>query len=153
MKRLLLLVLVVSSLSFTQLREPMQRRPIEQLESLKKVRMLEAVKLDEQTGVKLINRYSKNRETIWELELERRKIMDKLAEQLQANASDADLQKIFDELVAVEKKITDVRLNYLNELKEILTPKQMAEYLVFERNFAKEIRNAARGIRRERGEE
>ena len=150
MKRLILLALVLSSASLAQLREPYQRRPIERLESLKKVRMLEAIKLDEATGVKLVNRYTKNRETIWDLEKERREIMDKLAAQLQSNAADAEFQKTFEELLAIERKITDVRVNYLHELKEVLTIKQVAEYLVFERNFAKDIRDIMRDIRGER---
>jgi hypothetical protein len=111
------------------------------------------MKLNEETGIKLISRYSKNREHIWGLEQERRKIMDKLAAQLQANTTDAEYQKTFEELLFIEKKITDIRLNYLNELKEVLTSKQMAEYLVFERSFARDIRDVAREIRREKGEE
>ena len=153
MKRLILLVLVFSSASLAQPREPYQRRPLERLESLKKVRMLEALKLDEETGVKLINRYTKNRETIWDLEKERRTVMDKLAAQLQSNATDTEFEKTFEELLAVEKKITDVRVNYLQELKEVLTTRQVAEYLVFERNFAKDIRDIIRDIRKERGNE
>ena len=153
MKRLILLVLIFSSASLAQLREPYQRRPLERLESLKKVRMLEALKLDEETGVKLINRYTKNRETIWDLEKERRTVMDKLAAQLQSNATDTEFEKTIDELLAVEKKITDVRVNYLQELKEVLTTRQVAEYLVFERNFAKDIRDIIQDIRKERRKE
>ena len=111
------------------------------------------IKLDEATGIKLVNRYTKNRETIWDLEKERRGIMDKLGAQLQSNAPDNEFQKTFDELLVVEKKITDVRLNYLHELKEVLTARQMAEYLVFERSFAKDIRDIMRDIRKGRENE
>ncbi|MDD8018456.1 MAG: hypothetical protein PHP42_08785, partial [Bacteroidota bacterium] len=43
---------------------PKGQRPMEKLESYKKVRMLETMKLDEETGLKLVSRYNKHREVM-----------------------------------------------------------------------------------------
>jgi hypothetical protein len=125
--------------------------PMERLESFKKVRMLEELKLDEQTGIKLVSKYSAHRKAVRALEGSRFELIEKLQAMLNAGASDADFQNIYNQLGDVEKSITDTRIKFISDLKEILTTKQIAEYLVFEMNFAKDIRNILRdGQKRER---
>ncbi len=126
------------------------QRPMERLESYKKIRMIEALKLDEETGLKLVKRYNKHRETIKDLEGDRANLIDKLESQLSANASDADLQKTFNEFFEMEKKIGEARKKYIEELKEIFTNKQIAEYMIFERNFMKDLRNVVKDVQKER---
>jgi hypothetical protein len=38
----------------------------------------------------------------------------------------------------------------LAELKEVLSNKQIAQYIVFERNFVQELRQAVRDVQRDR---
>lgn len=140
----LLIGLVLPLAALSQPRERMKQRPMERLELYKQVRMLEAMKLDEQQGSKLVARYHKHRGAMKELEQERAKILDKLEAQVQSDASDVDYQKTFNELIDIEKKMIDARLKYLTELKDILTTKQIAEYVIFERSFARDIRDVVR---------
>ena len=126
------------------------QHPMERLESFKKIRMIEALRLDEETGLKLVKRYNKHRSEVKDLEQERSNLIDKLDSQVRSNASDGDLQKSFNEFYEIEKKITDAREKYLNELKEIFTNKQIAEYMVFERNFMKDLRNMVKDVQKER---
>jgi hypothetical protein len=127
-----------------------KRHPGERLESYKKVRMIEALKLDEETGLKLIARYNSHRKSIKELEKERGEIMDKLESRVQNSGSDDDFQKTFTDLLNIDRKITDTRKKYLEELKEIFTNKQIAEYLIFERNFMKDLRNVVNDVQKQR---
>ena len=126
------------------------QRPMERLESFKKIRMIEALQLDEETGLKLVKRYNNHRTSVKELEQDRSNLIDKLDSQVRSNASDGDLQKSFNEFFEIEKKITEAREKYLNELKEIFTNKQIAEYMVFERNFMKDLRNVVKDVQKER---
>ena len=126
------------------------QRPMERLESFKKIRMIEALQLDEETGLKLVKRYNTHRALVKDLEQERSNLIDKLDSQSNSNAGDVELQKSFNEFFEIEKKITAAREKYLNELKEILTNKQIAEYMVFERNFMKDLRNVVRDVQKER---
>ncbi|MFA5832265.1 MAG: hypothetical protein WDA22_02205 [Bacteroidota bacterium] len=126
------------------------QRPMERLESFKKIRMIEALKLDEETGLKLVGRYNKHRESVKELEEDRTKIIEKLDEQVRSNATDSDLQKSFNEFFEIEKKISDARKKYLEGLKEIFTNKQIAEYMIFERNFMKDLRKVVKDVQKER---
>ncbi len=150
MKKIVLLVLVSTVALMGQMRTPMGKRPMERLESYKKVRMLETLKLDEDKGLKLVNRYNQHREGVRDLEEERKEILDKLEAKVTDNASDAEIQKSFNDLIEIEKKMFNAREKYLNELKEILTTKQVAEYLLFERSFARDVRDIMREGQKER---
>lgn len=130
--------------------ENMRPRAMERLESFKKVRMLETLKLDEQTGLKLVNKYTKHREMVKDIEQQRSKIIDKLEEQVKGNVSDAEYQKTFSEFIDIESKIAEARGKFLIELKEILTSKQIAEYMIFERNFARDLRDIMKDLQKER---
>ncbi len=127
-----------------------RRRPSERLESYKKVRMIEALKLDEETGVKLINRYNEHRKGMKQLEKERGEAMDKLESQFQSSVADAEFQKTFNELFDIERRISEARKKYLESLKEIFSNKQIAEYLIFERNFMKDLRNVVNDVQKQR---
>ncbi len=150
MKKIVLLFLVSTVALMGQMRTPMGKRPMERLESYKKVRMLETLKLDEDKGLKLVNRYNQHREGVRDLEEERKEILDKLEAKVTDNASDAEIQKSFNDLIEIEKKMFNAREKYLNELKEILTTKQVAEYLLFERSFARDVRDIMREGQKER---
>ena len=127
-----------------------KRRPSERLESYKKVRMLEVLKLDEETGLKLINRYNDHRKNMKELENERGEVMDKLEAQVQSSVSDGEFQKTFNELFDLDRRMMDNRKKYLESLKEIFSSKQIGEYIIFERNFMKDLRNVVNDVQKQR---
>ena len=144
---------LMSTVLYAQPTGPMGERfrpQMERLERYKKIRMVEAMNLDEETGVKLVSRYNKHRERMQELESERSLLIDKLDEQARSNANDKDLQRSFNEFFEVDRKISEARKRFLEELKEIFTHKQVAEFIVFERDFMKDLRKAAREVQKER---
>ena len=123
---------------------------MERLQNLKKIQMLETMKLEEKVGLTLIDKYNKHRDEMRSLEGQRSDLIDKLESQLQANASDSEFQKTFSALSDIDKKIAEERQKYLTDLKEILTTKQIAKYIVFERDFARHLRNIMRDVQRDR---
>ena len=127
-----------------------QRPAYDRIESFKKVRMLESLKLDEEQSAKFIARYNKHQDTMHGFEKERNELVDKLDVQSKSDAGDDDYSRTFNLLLDVDKKISGERLRFLTELKEVLTNKQIAEYIVFERNFVQELRQAVRDVQRER---
>lgn len=147
----LLLVSIMAGLVFAQPPEGMgNRRAMERLEHFKKIRMVEALDLDDETGVKLVSRYNKHRERMKDLESERKEVIGKLESLVGGNAAEGEYQKCFTELNETEKKIADVRKRFMDDLKEVLTTKQIAQYLIFERDFMKDVRNAVKDVQRER---
>jgi Spy/CpxP family protein refolding chaperone len=132
------------------LHTPGQRPAMERVESLKKVRMVESLKLDENQSMKLIARYNKHRETIHSFERESGTLFDKLEAQIEADASDGEFNQTLAALMDIEKRKFEARTKFIDELREVLTPKQIAQYVVFERNFARDLRDAVRDVRLER---
>ena len=126
-----------------------QRPAMERVESLKKVRMMESLKLDENQSVKLFARYNNHREMMHALENESKDLFDKLESQIKANASDAEFNQTFNALFDLDRKKFEARSKFINDLRDVLTTKQVAEYVAFERNFARDLRQAVRDVRME----
>lgn len=127
-----------------------QRQAFERVESFKKVRMMETLKLDEDQSVKLIARYNSHREKMQDLDQEANVLFDKLESLIQSNASESDYNQAFAAVRDYERRRSEERQKYYNDLKEVLSPKQLAEYMVFERNFARDLREAVREVKMER---
>lgn len=160
MKKIIILILLTLPIAFAsaqfgrmgKMNEEHRAAALEKIENYRKLRMVEVLKLNEETSVKLIARYTKHREAVRNFEKDRMAVVDKLETLLASNSSDADYNKAFNELNEIEKKMYEARSKYLTEIKEILTAKQVAEYLVFERNFMRDIREIARDIQQNRKE-
>ncbi|MBI3586777.1 MAG: hypothetical protein HY088_06575 [Ignavibacteriales bacterium] len=128
----------------------MRRPPQERVEQFKKIRLMEVLQLDEQTSIKFFARYNKHSESFRENRMKRNEALDQIALLRKTNASDKDFEKIIQEVRSLDAQLTDVWLKYLDELSEILTTKQMAEYLAFERNFTQNLRDLMNEIQKER---
>jgi hypothetical protein len=127
-----------------------EQHAMDRIESWKKVRMLESLKLEENQSVKFIAKYNKHQDTMHGFEKERNELVDKLDTQSKSDAGDDDYDQTFNSLLDVDKKMSGERVRFLAELKEVLSNKQIAQYIVFERNFVQELRKAVRDVQRER---
>jgi Spy/CpxP family protein refolding chaperone len=150
-------MLFVSLLPMTaaqaQKRNPAKEdRPgLDRIESFKKVRLLEILKLDEATSAKFMARYNRRMEKMRAAEGVRGEIVDKLEQQVASNASEADLAQTFAALADQEKKMFEKRVTFISDLKEILTPQQVAQFIVFERTFNRDLRNIVRDVQKSKG--
>ena len=143
--------LVTSSLLAQAERGDHSQRPAyDRIESYKKVRMLESLKLDEDQSAKFLARYNKHSEVMHGFEKDRNDLVDKLDSQAKSDAAEEDYNQTFNALLDVDKNISGERIRFLSELKEVLSSKQIAQYIVFERNFVQELRQAVRDVQRER---
>lgn len=143
--------LVTSSLLAQQEHADRSKQPAyDRIESWKKVRMLESLKLNEDQSTKFIVRYNKHSESMHAFEKERNDLVDKLDTQSKSDAGDDDYNQTFNALLDIDKKISGERIHFLDELKEVLSNKQIAQYIVFERNFVQELRQAVRDVQRDR---
>jgi len=127
-----------------------QQPAMDRIESWKKVRMLESLKLNEDQSTKFIVRYNEHSEAMHGFEKERNALVDKLDTQSKSDAADDDYNQTFNALLDTDKKISGERLRFLAELKEVLSNKQIAQYIVFERNFVQELRQAVRDVQSDR---
>lgn len=150
MKRTILAFLAIaflSAMSFSQ--GFMGQRWRERVLEFKKVRLLEILKLDEQTSVKFLNKYTQFSRDVDEIELEKERIVNEIEIKLRRGDKD-DYDKLIQDLVDLGKKEYDLRLSFYKELKQILTEQQIAQVIVFERNFRREFMETVREMQRER---
>lgn len=135
-----------------EMQGPVQMRgmPGERIEQFKKVRMLEALKLDEETSVRFISRYNKHQEEMKDLEQQRRELLGQLRALRQSNASNTDLEKALADLRSLQDKLIQARQRYIDDLKQVLTSRQIADYVIFEENFVQNLRDIMRDMQRER---
>ncbi|MGA9406937.1 MAG: hypothetical protein WBW71_07375 [Bacteroidota bacterium] len=127
-----------------------QKPAYDRIESWKKVRMLESLQLNEDQSAKFITRYNKHAKAMHDFEKERNDLVDTLDEQSKSDVGNDEYDRSFNALLGIDKKISGERVHFLTELKAVLSDKQIAQYIVFERNFAKELRQAVRDVQRER---
>jgi len=114
-------------------------KPKERIKQIKKMKLLEVLKLSEEEADKFLVRY-----TSWENKIEDQKeILDKtsddLFEALKDDASIDEIMKLSQKLLTENEKFTNMQIDKLKAMKEILDDKNYAKYLVFEDRFFKEL--------------
>jgi hypothetical protein len=150
MRFLSVLIGVVVSVALAQ-EPPMFRGPgAERVEQFKKIRLMEVLKLDEETSLRFFARYNKHQEELRGIALKRDSLLDQLELYRRRTVSDAEYEKVFKSLVVLGHEAVKVREKFVTELKEVLNAKQIADYLVFERRFYENLRDIMREMQRER---
>ena len=134
---------------FAQETEPM-RGPAAKIEQLKKVKMLEALHLNEDVSARFITRYSKHLDDIKEVNQKRIDYIDHLQDLLKNNGAEKEINSTIGNITDCENKIAEIRVKFVEGLKDVLTTNQIAEYIIFERNFNRNLREMIRDITRER---
>lgn len=130
-------------------REQMQKTR-ERIRTLRMWKLTEALSLDEGTASKLfpiLGKYEKKRE---ETENKLRQDMRALREALQEE-DEAGLRAIIGRLEEHHKALQRLKDEERGELKEILSVKQQARYILFQMDFNREIRRMIRDARERRG--
>ncbi|HEY6953507.1 MAG TPA: hypothetical protein VI758_13960 [Bacteroidota bacterium] len=148
---LVLAVAVVCCVAVTYSQDgPNQFRAQQRVEQFKKLRMIEALKLDEETSVRFFAKYSKHEDALRGINKERNDLIDRLQEMRKSNADAAGMEKLFHELTALDSKQAEARQSFLEDIKSVLSTQQIADFIVFERDFARNIRQLMQEMARER---
>jgi hypothetical protein len=125
----------------------------QRIEQYKKVRLLEVLNLDEEKSARFLTRYDKFTKETYDLMKKQRDLVDELDKKLKNNASDQELSATIEDILNCNEKIAETRTKYFHGLNDILTNRQIAEYMVFEREFARNIREVMHDLARDkRGE-
>lgn len=112
-----------------------------QIELIRMWRLTEELHLTEETGAKLfpiLRTYDEKRIT---LQKERQNIMDQLRKALQDEATpDEAIEATMETLDNNASAVSDLLRQQREELKGILSPRQQAKFILFQRDFHREIR-------------
>ena len=152
MKTTFMLAVFVASLAglaFGQ-GQPNQFRAGQRVEQFKKLRMIEALKLDDDTSIRFFAKYSKHEDAVRDINKERDDLIDQLQDMRKSDADGAKMEKIFDDLTALDTKQAEERQRFLGDIKTVLTTRQIADLIIFERNFARNVRQLMQEMTRGR---
>ncbi|TAK56342.1 MAG: hypothetical protein EPO24_11335 [Bacteroidetes bacterium] len=123
--------------------------PPERLERFKKMRLIEVLKLNEEESVRFFAKQNAHEEKVRDFMKERNDALDVIGDALD-NASTKDLQKIADKVLEIDERIFRERQRYQEDVRKLLTLEQFAKFLLFERDFGKQVRDVMEGMVKER---
>lgn len=142
---LIVLVLCGGSVAAAQpAMPPPDQRPMERIERLRKVRLIEMLDLKEDQSIRFFARMNDHNKARQELKRQKGEVLDRIERLVRNHADDSEFDKEYPEVRAIDAKLAEENWNFFDGLKDILTPEQRGKYLLFERHFEVELREAMR---------
>ena len=105
--------------------------PAQRVEQFKKLRLIEALKLDEEASVRFFAKYAKHEETMRKINVDREALVNSLEGMRKPGAADAEIDKVVKELIGMDARVTEERTRFYDDIKGVLTMKQVADLFVF----------------------
>jgi len=130
--------------------QPGQFRAAQRVEQFKKLRMIEALKLDDETSIRFFAKYSKHEDAVRDINNQRNDLIDQLEDMRKSDTDGPKMEKIFGDLAALDTKQAEERARFLDDLKTVLSTQQIADLIIFERNFARNVRQLMQEMARGR---
>jgi len=151
----LLLTITLVLIAFTARASAQEALPFEgpaaeRIEQYKKIRLMEFLKLDEETSIRFFSRYNRFVEDLRALNDRKNSYIDELQVMVRRDGSERDFQEQFGQLEALGVESMELRKQYLEDLSALLPAKKVAAYIVFERNFYRNLRDLLRESAKER---
>lgn len=109
----------------------------EKIQEIKLEKLTKKLELDETTKNTFIDKYKAFSSSMKELNQKRAKTYKLMTENIESSNG---LDSIVNQLIANEEQINQKREDFVKDMKLILTSKQLAKMIVFERKFNNEIK-------------
>lgn len=123
---------------------------VERIEQLKKVRMIEALDLTEDQSVRFFARLNENNKAKEDLHQRKMAALDKLERMVRNEVDSDEYRKVFPEVTERDKDIQALDARFFDGLGDILSEDQRARFLLFDRQFHRELQDALQTIQRRR---
>ena len=129
---------------------PDDQRGWERIEQLRKVRLIEVLDMKEDQSIRFFARLKEHDAVRHDLMKEKDATLDKVEQLLRDHASPDAFTTVFEEAASIDTRIQDERKKFFDSLSDILSVEQRAKFLIFERRFERELRDAFREAQRRR---
>lgn len=151
MRTLILAALIALPVALPAQPGPPWHRSVERVEQLRKMRLVETLGLGEEESVRFFARLREHDARIGDLRKEKNDLLDRLDRLIRNEAAAEDLRKLFPDVLAAEGRIAEEQRKFFEGLGDLLDPPRQARFLLFERQFERELREAMRQVQRRRG--
>ena len=122
----------------------------ERLERFRKMRLVEVLHLNEDDAVRFFAKQTAHEDQVHDLMKSRNEILDDMDSAVRQHDESKKVDGLADQLMGVDKKIFEERQRYQNDVRQMLTPEQFGKFLVFERNFGRQVRDALEEMHQDR---
>jgi hypothetical protein len=147
-----LMMALLSFSAFAQKEQHQSDRPgPDRIRGFMKMRLIETLKLNEEDAARYVAKQSSHEEKMQTLMRTRNELVDGLDSLIQKKAETSGLQSRVEQILENDQKMFTERRRYQDELRKLFTPEQFANFLVFERNFERHMREAMQDMGRGRG--
>ena len=160
MKRILLIVaLVILPASCSLAQEmgpppgdgpPMNREVGQQLEQIKIWQMTKDMNLPTEKAERCFPLYNDYSSHLKSIAVERRRAVRQLDSLLKASQEETGLRRQIQQILALDSQLALEHQKFMQSLEGILSPIEVAKYIVFEQKFDREIRERIRSIMQQR---
>jgi Spy/CpxP family protein refolding chaperone len=123
---------------------PPDQRPLERIERLRKVRLIEMLDMKEDQSVRFFARMNDHDKVRRELKAQKAEVLDRLERLVRNHADSLEFEKEYPRVRDIDAKLAQENWSFFDSLKDILTPEQRGKYLLFDRHFEGELREAMR---------
>ena len=148
MMKLLLPAIVFLVMSFIQPLQAGDPLVVDRIEQLRKVRMIEALDLSEEQSVRFFARLHDLNKSKEKIRQQKTAMLDKLERMVRNDVK--EYRDIFPQIATHESEALEVEREFFNGLSEFLSDEQRAKFLLFERQFQRELQDALTSIQRKR---
>lgn len=128
-----------------------RKERVDRVERFKQMRLIEELQLGEEEAVRFMAKRKEHEDRMKALSGDRAAILDGLGKGLGVSSDEAPPERKPDE-AAIEKeiarvfeqdrKLSDERKRYQDEMRQLLPTEKFARMLIFERDFQAQVRNA-----------
>ena len=123
-------------------------RVLERINTVRLLKMIDALGLEKETAAKLASISNKYCETRKSLLRNMRKDLDALRQILKKGRPDeSELKELVGQVKSLKKELADLKLHQMDEEMNLLTHEQQARYLIFKVDFHKEMHGLIQEIR------
>lgn len=145
MKKLIFLsviLFIISGLVFSQNRDKRYLKGNSKIEQLEKIKLIEALEMNEETTLKFFSRRAEHRKEMQSLQEGADIKLDELKDLLENDETpDHILKQKLDSYFVIEKNINDSRNKFFVSLSDILSQRQISRLIIFERSFKRELKD------------
>lgn len=154
MKKLIFSFIVMLSFSLSGIAQPehdMGPRVPERIRQLEKIKLIETLEMNEETTLKFFARRTEFEKGIEKLHNEIGKKLEKLEKRVNDETSaESDIIILLDQISELQQQVENNKAKFLKSLEDILSTRQIAKLVLFERNFREELRRAIFKDKRQR---
>ena len=140
---ILFVIILLTSISFPQQMREKGMKHRDKLEQLEKIKLIEALDLDEETSIRFFARRNDSKKEIQELDKKADAIIFELEKSFNSDDKNQDekQKQLISDMLKTRESIELKRNQFINSVDDILSTEQIAKLIVFEKKFRDEIRN------------